>query len=404
MQIVTPVEQVNMARNKRLLNRYRFVEYETLRILAAWLPATAHMEYKLAMGRFLWEEAQHVQHLYQRLREVQTPAFRPPGDLALELLMTEAINAPNERDLLASIFRVIKPALVKAYRWHIEQTFANPDAPTLYAIKHILMDEAEQVGWAQAEFADQPVGDWERYIADLLAQAGGITGDAERSEKPTQPVDRAPFSTPKTAARDQRFAIMTGAWGDAESRVQDEEALRRQYEFENYSQEMLAAETVALIIQLSPEMPWGFVYDSARHCYDETRHCLLGIEWMRQHGLDYTSVPQNIRIYEWRSQYDAATQYCLLTRGNEAHAFPYRHESLAKYEAAGDLLSAQYVSYDMADERQHVAFGTKWLPELMAKNNIDMPLEQFIEETVALWHEEYMSGDLPLHAEREAAS
>ena len=58
----------------------------------------------------------------------------------------------------------------------------------------------------------------------------------------------------------------------------------------------------------------------------------------------------------------------------------------------------------MADERQHVAFGTKWLPELMAKNNIDMPLEQFIEETVALWHEEYMSGDLPLHAEREAAS
>ena len=127
--------------------------------------------------------------------------------------------------------------------------------------------------------------------------------------------------------------------------------MRRQYEFENYSQEMLAAETVALIMHLSPEMPWTFVFDSARHCYDETRHCLLGIEWMRQHGLDYTSVPQNIRIYEWRSQYDAATQYCLLTRGNEAHAFPYRHESLAKYEAAGDLLSAQYVSYDMADER-----------------------------------------------------
>ena len=167
---------------------------------------------------------------------------------------------------------------------------------------------------------------------------------------------------------------------------------------------MLAAETVALIIHMSPDMPWGFVYDSARHCYDETRHCLLGIEWMRQHGLDYLSVPQNTRIYAWRSQYDAATQYCLLTRGNEAHAFPYRHASLAKYEAAGDLLSAQYISYDMADERQHVAYGTKWLPELMAKNNIETPLDQFIEETVALWQREYMSGDLPIHAEREVAS
>ena len=128
MEIVTPTEQIDFELNKRLLNRYRFIEHETLHILAGWLPATAQMELKLAMGRLLWEDAQHVQHLYHRLREVQTPAFRPPGDEVLERLMAEAIHAPNEWDLLAGIFRVIKPALVKAYRWHIEQTFANPDA------------------------------------------------------------------------------------------------------------------------------------------------------------------------------------------------------------------------------------------------------------------------------------
>ena len=403
MQIVEPAEQVDMARNKRLLNRYRFIEYETLRILAAWLPATAHMEYKLALGRFMWEEAQHVQHLYQRLREVQTPAFRPPDDPALEALMAEAIHAPDERGLLAGIFRVIKPALMSAYRWHSRQTFANPDAPTLYALKHILLDEAEHVAWAEAEFTGQPASDWERYIAELLAHAGGVTGDEARAEKPAPAAARIPFRAPMTAARDDRFIILQQPWGDAEARKQADESARRLDEFENYSQEMLAAETVALIIHLSPDMPWRFVYDSARHCYDETRHCLLGIEWLRQHGLDYTTVPQNSRIYQWRSQYDPATQYCLLTRGNEAHAFPHRRRSLAKYEAAGDQLSAQYVSYDMADERQHVAFGTKWLPQLMAQNNIDMPVEQFIEETVSLWQREYVSGELPLHAEREVA-
>ena len=176
------------------------------------------------------------------------------------------------------------------------------------------------------------------------------------AREPQPPPNRRAFKTPMSAARDDRFQILRQPWGDAAARAKDEEAARRLSEFENYSQEMLAAETVALIIHLSPDMPWGFVYDSARHCYDETRHCLLGIEWMRRHGMDYRSVPQNIRIYEWRSQYDPATQYCLLTRGNEAHAFPFRHESLAKYEAAGDVLSAQYVSYDMADERQHVAY------------------------------------------------
>ena len=401
MHIVKPAEQVDMARNKRLLNRYRFIEYESLRIMAAWLPAAARMEYKLALGRFLWEEAQHVQLLYQRLREVQTPAFRPPGDPALEYLMAEAINAPDERSLLAGLLRVIKPALADAYRWHSRQTFANPDAPTLYAFKHILLDEEEHEAWARAEFAGQPTSDWEHYIAQLLAYAGGVAGDERRAEKPQPPPERLPFRTPITAARDERFTIMQG-WGDAEARRQSDEAARRLDEFENYSQEMLAAETVALIIRLSPDMPWGFVYDSARHCYDETRHCLLGIEWLRKHGLDYKAVPQNTRIYQWRSQYDPATQYCLLTRGNEAHAFPHRRRSLAQYEAAGDQLSAQYVSYDMADERQHVAYGTKWLPQLMAQNGIDMPVERFIEDTMALWQREYISGELPIHAEREA--
>ena len=83
--------------------------------------------------------------------------------------------------------------------------------------------------------------------------------------------------------------------------------------------------------------------------------------------------------------------------GNETHAFPRRHEQMATYAETGDRLSAQYVSYDMADERQHVAYGHKWLPELMAHHGIDKPVEEFIAETVTLWEQEYMSGTLPLH-------
>ena len=395
MEIIQVEEQVDMARNKRLLNRYRFIEYEIIRILAGWLPPVATMELKLAMGRLLWEDAQHVQHLYLRLREVQTPAFRPPGDAALERLMAEAIHAPNEWEMLAGIFRVIKPALVQAYQWHRKQTFANPDAPTLYAFKHILVDERDQLVWADDALADHPPGEWERYIADLLAASGGITGDQERAPIPTEPKCRVEFFAPKVAARDSRFSIQKEQRvGSGREPVEDE---RRLGEFESYSQEMLAAETCALILFESPKMPWGFVYDTARHCYDETRHCKLGIEWMARHGLDYKTVPQNTKIYEWRSQYDPATQYCLLTRGNEAHVFPYRHESLALYEKAGDQLSAQFVSYDIADERQHVAYGTKWLPELMKCHGIDMPVDDFIEETVAMWHAEYISGSLPIH-------
>ncbi|MDJ0754173.1 MAG: DUF455 family protein [Ardenticatenaceae bacterium] len=396
MEIVPLNEQVDMATNKRLLNRYRFIEYETIRILAGWLPAVARMELKLAMGRLLWEDAQHVQHLYLRLREVQTPAFRPPDDPALEHLMAETLHAPGEMDLLAGIYRVIKPALVKAYTWHREQTFANPDAPTLYAFKHILLDEEDQLRWADEALADHPVGEWERYIGDLLAATGGVTGLDSRIPTPQPPAGRRVFQAPKTAARDERFSIQSDRRvGSLPSQTPAE---RRLGEFESYSQEMLAAETCALVLYESPKMPWEFVYDTARHCYDETRHCLLGIEWLERHGYDYTKLPQNTRIYAWRSQYDPPTQYCLLTRGNEAHVFPFRHESLALYEKGGDRLSAQFVSYDMADERQHVAYGTKWLPQLLKSHGNDQPVDEFIEETVNLWYEEYRSGKLPLHA------
>ena len=396
MQIVPPTEQINFERNKQLLNRYRFIEYETVRILAGWIPATAQMDLKLGMGRYLWEDAHHVQQLYQRLREVQTPAFRPPGDDCLEQLMAEAIHAPNELDLMAGLFRVIKPALVDAYQWHIGQTFANPDAPTLYAFKHILIDKEEQLAWAADLLSDHPVGVWETYIADLLTTAGGVTGQESRQPAPNRPASYTPFQPPKTCARDKRFNTSNRRAGQKLPEI--DPAAKRTLEFESYSQEMLAAETVALIIYLSPDMPWEFVYNSARHCYDEVRHCTLGIEWLAKHGLDYMDVPQNTRIYDWRSQYDPATQYCLLTMGNETHAFPFRHKSIATYREMGDDLSIQYINYDMADERQHVAYGHKWLPKLMEKEGIDKPVDDFIKETVALWEAEYRSGLLPIHS------
>lgn len=395
MDQTTPGEQIGFAQNKRLLNRYRFVEYEMLRILAGWLPATARMERKLAIGRLLWEDAQHVQQLYQRLREIQTPAFRDPDDPALLRLMAEAIHAPDERDLLAGLLRVIKPALAEAYAWHRAQTFANPDAPTLYALKHILLDEAEHVALADELLAGHPAGPWEQYLAGLLAAAGGLTGLEKRAAPPEPPACRRLFSAPREARRDERFPIVDRDAGRLPEAP--DAATERLREFESYSQEMLAAETVALILYCSPGMPWEFAYHSARHCYDETRHCRLGIEWLARHGLDYTQVPQNTRIYAWRSQYDPATQYCMLTMGNEVHAFPYRRKRLADHRSAGDRLSAEFVSYDMADERQHVAYGKKWLPQLMAQHGITAPVGQFIAETVARWEAEYRSGALPIH-------
>ncbi|MEZ4620860.1 MAG: hypothetical protein R2867_35860 [Caldilineaceae bacterium] len=167
-------------------------------------------------------------------------------------------------------------------------------------------------------------------------------------------------------------------------------------EFENYSQEMLAAETVALVIYLSPQMPWEFTYDSARHCYDET-------PLQAGHRVDdaprprlYNRAPKHadLRVAQPIRPGDPIHD---VDHGQRAPRFPYRHESIKRYQALDDQLSIQYITYDMADERTHVAYGKKWIPELMAQQGIDQPVEQYIEEKVALWEREYRSGALPLH-------
>jgi len=78
--------------------------------------------------------------------------------------------------------------------------------------------------------------------------------------------------------------------------------------------------------------------------------------------------------------------------------FPYRHRRLKTYQQSGDRLSAQFISYDMADERNHVSYGHKWLSQLLAKKGIQTPVEEYVEQAVQIWQAEYVSKKLPIHA------
>jgi hypothetical protein len=170
-------------------------------------------------------------------------------------------------------------------------------------------------------------------------------------------------------------------------------------EFERYSTEMAAAETVANIAFRLTTMPWEFYLDASRHLYDEVRHCLMGYEWMRQHGLDPFKSPQYLHIYKWRSQYDPVTQYCMLTMGNEVHALPYRHRRVEAHRQSGDRLSEQFVRYDIADETQHVRFGRRWLPEMLQITGEKRSLEDYTADVLKIWEREYRTGKLTIQVE-----
>ena len=393
--------------NRRLLNRYRFVHQEGMRILAGWLPRAATFELKCELGRTLWEDALHVNALYLRLREIQSPAFQKPSDPALVTLMSELLHAPDEFALALGLYRVVTPSLIAALTSHETTTFPNSDLPSVHAIKHALLDLRAQLDRveplldqaAKAGKIGPGARAWERYVAELLAFAGGISGLQRRPKKSpaAPPACRQEFKAPREAARDGRFTNraadlmpMPGEENYAEHTIE---------EFERYATEMLAAETVALVMFSIPAMPWEFQFDSARHLYDEVRHCLMGYEWMRRRGMDPFQSPQYLHIYKWRSQFPPVMQYCMLTMGNEVHAFPYRHRRVEAHQKSGDQLSEQFVRYDIADETQHVRFGNRWLPELLKHVGEKRPLKKYVADTLDVWRTEYRTGRLTINIE-----
>ena len=375
-------------------------------ILAGWLPRAATFELKCEIGRSIWENAQHVNALYLRLREIQSPAFQKPADPALVFLMAELLHAPDEFALALSLYRVVTPSLIRALEVHETATFPNSDQPSVHVIKHALLDVRAQIDriellLVQAERAGKITSAaraWEKYTRRLLAACGGVGGHEKRvTAVPATPASRVPFTPPREAGRDERF---TNRAADLETMPgEDNYKEHTVEEFERYSTEMLAAETVGLVMFSARSMPWEFQFDTARHLYDEVRHCLMGYEWMRAHGMDPFQSPQYLHIYKWRSQFPPVMQYCMLTMGNEVHAFPYRHRRVEAHQKSGDLLSEQFVRYDIADETQHVRFGKRWLPELLKHVGEKRPLEQYTEEVLKVWEEEYRTGKLTINVE-----
>ena len=180
---------------------------------------------------------------------------------------------------------------------------------------------------------------------------------------------------------------------------EEEYAQHTAEEFERYSTEMLAAETVALVLFSMSDMPWEFQFDTARHLFDEVRHCLMGYEWMHRHGMDPFQSPQYLQIFKWRSQFPPVMQYCMLTMGNEVHAFPYRHRRVEAHRKSGDELSEQFVRYDIADETQHVRFGKRWLPELLKHVGEKRSVERYTEDVLKVWESQYKTGKLTINVE-----
>jgi hypothetical protein len=381
-------QRITIEQNVAFLKRYAHLERACMRTLAGWLPGVPEWEAKNAFGLHVWESAEAANQLRGRLRELR--AHQPERQLSpgLEKLVKELDCAQNTAQVIATVYLVIKRALLEAYHNHPGTTWADFDNPTVKITTNLIALTEKQVAWAQgylSQLAAQYPG-WEGrrdYIAGLLAADGGVTGAGPLAAAPLRPAAHPLLLPWRECQRMPGWPIFNPD-DDVEPDRKADPAAHRLWRFKHYLNEMTAAETLGSILWMTPEMEWEYQHNVARHLWDELRHSQLGQTRIQQLGLDVAGVPQVVQIYNVMMTLPAVEQYALLTTVIEPNGMPEKRANREHWEALEDDISAAAVSYDWSDENFHIRWGQKWTPVLLQTYGYSETPEQ-IKERMAAW-------------------
>ena len=416
--------------NALLLRRYAYIEQRLLALQSARFPGTATLELKHALARHAWEDAQHADALRRRIVTMRTSPhlLEECPDPALAALMDEAERAPDEALLLAGVHGVIKAALVRAYRWHLDTTNPVADFPTVREVDICIREEAGQLAWAAEAIAElcgpraaeaaaaaatlapivaatnvaahtpiptspdtlpgsaqggPPVGaprtpdpdaparahTWQAHLATFLAAAGGITGREPRGVADA-PSSTERFHISRHPRRDPRFRIN---WqfhepGDPVAQSVPEKLI---FMMRGRLNELAATENPAsALFELAQAgAPWEALLEIARHMWDEARHSMLGQAVITHLGRDIREWPLRIGTGYSYLSVPALERYAHLGLNVEQGMMRYPPGKREEYEwcrdVAKDPLAAMYQDYDWSDEVYHTQIARRWVSRLL---------------------------------------
>lgn len=357
----------------RLLRAFQ-LERGLVRSLGGWMAGVPYWDAKLAMGDHLWEHARSASALLGRLHELKESTAERQECAAISALLEVLMASPEADAFLGGLYQVLLPHITGVYR-----AWAESADPVMDPSSHrLLLEAAERLdeqaawkaNWRPAYSPDPGVvsSDWLEALATVchhLDWERGVWLDG--GEAITSAAQgRREFEGFAAPRRDVCFR--TATVNEVARQAGDSFAERRRTIFYNHTQEMQFAESLGAILYDTPEMPWAFHHDLARHCSDEIRHTRMGCTRLEQLGEDLRSLPMLAQNYSLRSKLDPMERFCMMTLVIEAASFEKKRANVKMFADEGDRVSERYESYDIRDEMLHVNFGHTWVPIMLRVN------------------------------------
>jgi uncharacterized ferritin-like protein (DUF455 family) len=143
--------------------------------------------------------------------------------------------------------------------------------------------------------------------------------------------------------------------------------------------EMDAIDYLATVFYDTPEAPFDLHHDLARHLWDESRHSQFGFRQLPKLGVDLMTVEHSLDLYNILIQMPPHERYAMMTMEFEAGSFPTKAHVMDRVRELSDFEADTLLAFDRNDEQNHVRYGHRWLPEIMAPRN-DSPKAKSLSE------------------------
>lgn len=371
---------ITVTQNLELLGKYRYVEIQMMELMGSWAYTIVEPEIKIGFGRQMYQDAVHADMLGKRLPELKGRSehfhYIAPSDAFVKLL-EKIWQANDSLRRMVALYRVLKPALVAAYEHHLEHAELPADEPTAYILRNILDEERDHYEWGESIIntliispdLSRLAAQWQQELENDLREAGSIRGEGKTpgtiSFKKTHAYSKRP-------ARDSRWKIIEN----------DSEFTEKNWSFDNndgkchllhdlLNSEFITVERMGRIIADFPEIPWQMKIDMAHQAWDEARHAEIvqrRLEELGGHvGMFRTS------CFGWEQDVnrpDPLERLALSNMTFESESCKHLRDWIAKAKKVGDTRSVQLLEFLLADEVNHVLYGTHWVDEL-TKNDPD---------------------------------
>jgi hypothetical protein len=356
-------------------NAIRFSNYfhllrELVHLSCSWLALAPEFEVKYALGDHLHDDARAVSKIRRRLYELRHPSDYP-GAPAEELaaLLDRLAEAPTPKAYVELAYGEAKPALLRAFRIHLERLDPASDEPSLRLLTRL----AERQERHLAELGPAPERDpTEPRAREAAGEAWAIEDlgalPIRLKAKPRELRVMPPLEEPArddfveiTAEGDPFLARELYVNDPEENHVPVEREEQRHFFHALMDAELCAAELMARNSHEHPEMPWDFHVDMARQTWDEMRHARLHSLLMpTELGCSWGDYPVGFSYFRSVYAHDLLGRLALFNSTSEQKAM-WRHSHRRKVLVErGQEQIAQVFDYLLADEVPHVHNGTRW--------------------------------------------